>query len=682
MATAEEIRATLDSGDMQGAAALLDAQLAIADDPELRLARGRLAYLFADFDGARRHLEGALETFRARGDPARAALAASWLGRMFFDGLGNQVAGRAWLARARRLAAGLDPCVEQGWVALSTVGCSVASATDLEADAHFALDIARRFGDVDLEAKALADYGLALVSEGRVAEGMESIDEAMAVSTGERVDPIVTSQVVCCLFTACERTGDLARVEAWMEILTDAGMFGIGGSPVTLAHCSGVCGLLLTEVGRWNDAEDVLDRGVEAAQNALYFSRLGAQVALAELRLRQGRLDEAEQLLLGHDHRAEALRSWARLHLARGDFELAAAVAQRGLRLLSGDRVRAVALLAVVVEAELALGNTGAANAAAGELERLAAELGTANVVAEAAYARARVEAADGDVDPAITRLCSALARMGDAELPLTQAKLHMELARLQAGTDRTAAEADARAVASIHARLGAPIAAADAGVLRQLGVAGGAQAAGSGPARLREASLARDGGWWTVGDGTTTSRLRDTKGLRYLAELVAHPHVERHVLDLVDVVEGTPTEAGLQRRQLGDAGELLDAAAKASYRRRIEDLRQEVDAALAVEDDERAAKADAEIDALVAELSRAVGLGGRDRRAASAAERARLNVTRALRTAIARIAEVSPAAAGVLDRRIRTGIFCAYEPAPDDEAVWTVGRATSSPPS
>lgn len=149
------------------------------------------------------------------------------------------------------------------------------------------------------------------------------------------------------------------------------------------------------------------------------------------------------------------------------------------------------------------------------------------------------------------------------------------------------------------------------------------------------------DGGWWTVGDGTTRSRLRDTKGLRYLAELVAHPHVQRHVLELVDVVEGTPTDASLQHRQLGDAGEVLDAAAKASYR-----------------------------------------LGGRDQWAASVAERARLNVTRALRTAIARVADVNPSAAGVLDRRIRTRAFCAYEPAPEDDVVWTVCGATSSQPS
>jgi hypothetical protein len=116
----------------------------------------------------------------------------------------------------------------------------------------------------------------------------------------------------------------------------------------------------------------------------------------------------------------------------------------------------------------------------------------------------------------------------------------------------------------------------------------------------------------------------------------------------------------------------MLDDQAKAAYKRRIVDLREEVDEADAFGDDERAERARAEIDALVAELARAVGLGGHDRVAASAAERARLNVTRALRAAIARIGEAVPDLGRHLDRRVRTGVFCAYEPTPEDSVPWT----------
>ena len=105
MESVDEIRIALASGDLRGAADLLDLYLLNTEDPELRLVRGQLGYLFADFDVARHHLEAALEAFRARGESARAGFVASWLGRLFTDGIGNQVAGRAWLARARRMGA-------------------------------------------------------------------------------------------------------------------------------------------------------------------------------------------------------------------------------------------------------------------------------------------------------------------------------------------------------------------------------------------------------------------------------------------------------------------------------------------------------------------------------------------------------------------------------------------------
>ena len=75
----------------------------------------------------------------------------------------------------------------------------------------------------------------------------------------------------------------------------------------------------------------------------------------------------------------------------------------------------------------------------------------------------------------------------------------------------------------------------------------------------------------------------------------------------------------------------------------------------------------------LVGQLAQAFGLGGRDRRAASAAERSRLNVTRALRAALARVTEALPHAGQVLDRSVRTGTYCAYEPDENDEVVWIV---------
>jgi hypothetical protein len=188
---------------------------------------------------------------------------------------------------------------------------------------------------------------------------------------------------------------------------------------------------------------------------------------------------------------------------------------------------------------------------------------------------------------------------------------------------------------------------------------------------------LTGDGRWWEAACGATSVRLPDTKGLRYLALLVAGPGVERHVLDLVDHVEGVaPADEGIDRRKLGDAGDAADGRARADYRRRVEALRGEIDEALTAGDDARAEARQGELDAVVRQLAQAFGLGGGSRPMSSAAERARLNVTRAVRSATAKLADALPGAGAALDRRVRTGVYCAYEPRPEDEVRWIVQPA------
>ena len=127
----------------------------------------------------------------------------------------------------------------------------------------------------------------------------------------------------------------------------------------------------------------------------------------------------------------------------------------------------------------------------------------------------------------------------------------------------------------------------------------------------------------------------------------------------------------GPPRSALGDAGEILDAQAKDAYRRRLAEIDDDIDQAHAAGDGERAAQADAERDFLIRELAGAVGLGGRDRRAASASERARAGVTRAIRQAITRIADHHAQLGEHLDHAIRTGTYCAYLPDPRAPVSW-----------
>jgi len=186
-----------------------------------------------------------------------------------------------------------------------------------------------------------------------------------------------------------------------------------------------------------------------------------------------------------------------------------------------------------------------------------------------------------------------------------------------------------------------------------------------------------REGDYWTLIFDGHTVRVRDLKGVHYLARLLADPGREFHVLDLVASESGSagPVDsddaARLPRSALGDAGEMLDTQAKNAYHRRLAEIDEDIEQANASGDGERAAQADAERDFLIRELSRAVGLGGRDRRAASASERARAGVTRAIRQAITRIADRHPQLGEHLSRTIRTGTYCAYMPDPRTPAGW-----------
>jgi hypothetical protein len=412
----------------------------------------------------------------------------------------------------------------------------------------------------------------------------------------------------------------------------------------------------------------MLTRSIEDFESGMHIPSWHPAIALAELRIRQGRLADAEMLLLGKDGHLQALLPAAHLHLARGDLDLARATATRGLRAIGDDRLRAGDLLAVLVDIELAAGDLAAATAACDDLVARVEGLDVSGLQARVAAVRARVLAASGDIAGAIGAMEGALDRLPPAGAPLLRATLLMELVRLHdhAGNRAAATVEAGRAMAALE---GLDV------VLRPEDVALLDRTVRPASARSpRRATLTCEDRCWVVSFGDVRCRLPETKGLRYIAELVANPGVERHALDLVDRVEGVGAgDLAVDRRSLGDAGELVDAKARTAYRHRIEALRAEIEDAFDAGAEDRAEKLQAELDQLVSHLARAFGLGGRSRRASSTVERARLNVTRAIRAATARVTEALPDAGPLLDRRLRTGIYCAYEPEDADEVRWSV---------
>src|SRR5258708_6124773 len=206
-----------------------------------------------------------------------------------------------------------------------------------------------------------------------------------------------------------------------------------------------------------------------------------------------------------------------------------------------------------------------------------------------------------------------------------------------------------------------------------------------------------KEGEYWIVGYRGKSFRFKDTKGLGYLAHLLRHPAVEFHVLDLAGGIgsqrdddetslsrgEGDLGKAGINVAGLGDAGEMLDDQAKATYRRRLSELREELEEAKTAGNVKRAERTEQEIDSLTKELSRAVGLGGRDRKAASASERARQSISKTIKTVLERIAQSDAALGDILSRSTKTGTFCCYQPDPDFPIAWEFAATISeSPPA
>ncbi|MHB8691338.1 MAG: ATP-binding protein [Solirubrobacteraceae bacterium] len=296
-----------------------------------------------------------------------------------------------------------------------------------------------------------------------------------------------------------------------------------------------------------------------------------------------------------------------------------------------------------------------------------------------------------GPVDYPLARLATLMARYAEAEAHFEAALAAHE----RIGARGWAAETRSEYAAMLVAR-GEP---GDAEHARRLLQAATAAAAELGwrrvarrcdellagrpvaPATPAEAALRLEGEYWTVCHGGRGFRLRDSKGLRLIALLLARPGVELAAIELVSVLEAQPrTERTAMGEELplvsegsGDAGALLDPEAKAAYRERLRALEQELEEATAFNDLERKIRAQEESDFLTAELSRAIGLGGRDRRAASAAERARVNVRNRITGAIDKIAEQDPALGHHLRATIRTGRLCSYQPGPEPLLTWTV---------
>jgi hypothetical protein len=587
---------------------------------------------------------------------------------------------RGWLARAERLLEGQGETPAHAWFAVVR-----AYERMLSGELDGARPWARRAVEVgskrDPAACALGRVAEArlLILDGDVEQGLAQLDEVGVATVSGDLDPLSTGVVYCELVCALQGLAQYDVAEEWTEAMERWSKTNAIGS------LHGRCRVHRAEILRLRGACDEAERVALGACDDLrpYLRReMGWPLSeLGRIRLRTGDIKGAEEALLAA-HRAgwDPQPGLALVRLAQGDVATAAAsirdALDRPVRVPSKERppdtdLQRAPLLEAQVEIALAAGNIARARSAAEELKLVAARFHSKALVASATLAAGRVRLAEDDA-AAGERLCSEAARLwNEVGAPYEAAVARMGLAEaLRAGGRQDQADLELEAARAVLDRIEAAQTAHPAARVE------GRNAPDEEPAADLN-MFRREGDYWSVVFEGRTVRVRDLKGMRYLARLLADPGREFHVLDLVaaetgvvgQVESGQP--AGLSHTALGDAGEMLDVRAKNAYRRRLAEIEDDIEQARAIGDTERAAQADAERDFLVRELSRAVGLGGRDRRAASASERARVGVTRAVRQAIGRIAEHHPQLGEHLNRAIRTGTYCAYLPDPRAPAGW-----------
>ncbi len=296
----------------------------------------------------------------------RAARSIAWIcGNV----LGDWAVRNGWLARARAVLAeaGSDG-PERGWVLIVTAW-SEPDAAVREALLREAMAVGRRFDDPDVEFLARGYLGSLYVMTDRVEEGMALSDEAMsAVCSGELADLSTVDELFCGLFWACEYVTDVPRADQWIR----AAAARMGQSNVVAAFCRAHYGGILTAAGRWTEAERELVQAVRHFDDGMPPRRAAAVIRLADLRVRQGRLEEAAELLKGLDQHPDAVRALAALHLARGEPVLARDLLERATA-TGDDEVPTVGesttigpLLALLVDVCLDQGDLDAAERSRG----------------------------------------------------------------------------------------------------------------------------------------------------------------------------------------------------------------------------------------------------------------------------------------------------------------------------
>jgi tetratricopeptide (TPR) repeat protein len=631
------------------------------------------------------HLDVTIETWErayaeltAAGDSLAAAGAAVRVAMHLLFDTSLMAPVRGWLARAEQLLDDDGETPVHAWFAVVRSYERMLSGDPQGARpwARRAIEVGSRWDAAAAAIGRVAEARLVIL-DGEVDRGLALLDEAGIAAISGDLDPLSTGVVYCELVCALQGLAQYDLAEQWTEAMerwADAHAIG---------SLRGRCRVHRAEImrlrGRCHEAELEALRACDELRPYLH-RELGWPLSeLGRIRLHLGDVAGAEQAFLAaHQAGWDPQPGLAKVLLSQGALAAAAASITEALdnpswapfkELPPSTDLRRAPLLDAKIEIGVAAGDLTGAHAACEELENVATRFQSKVLAACAAQGRARLQLADGQASDA-QRLFAQAARLWNevgAPYETAVARLGLADAYRAVGADHRS-ELERLAASAVLDRIAA-------------GADPGAEAPSPAAAAVADDrttahnTFRREGDYWSVTFQGHTTQVRDRKGMRHLARLLASPGREFHVLDLVAAEAGNPVpgeeDAAAAHLAFGDAGALLDATAKQAYRRRLAEIDDDIDNARSAGDNVREAQADAEREFLIAELSRAVGLGGRDRRAGSASERARAGVTRAVRQAIARINQYHPDLGQHLERAIRTGTYCSYLPDTRGPSHW-----------
>jgi eukaryotic-like serine/threonine-protein kinase len=623
------------------------------------------------------------------GTPVRLGLG----GLMLTGRFGEETTGTRWLEQALAALPEEDSSLRAQVLARLATELYLSDQRERQAAlSEQAVAMAQRLGDPEALLVALHGRHWATMSPDRIDLRLANAAEMLevAVTVGDEETAFLARHARLHDFL---ELCDVGRVDAELEAM--ARTTDRIRQPFYQWHMTSMRAMRVMLDGRLDEAERLARRTLEipGLRRGEYVTYMFEHVLMVAIRWQQGRLGELRETVIEHGERYPSVARWRNALVAAelADERTARAEVERHARSGFAELPRNglwILHLCTLAEACVLIRD----RQRAARLYQLLAPFAERNAVALSTMQFGPVALRLGMLAAMLERWREAerhfevaMERCGWLGARAVTARVLYERSRMLLA--RGAGEDQARAVEllaqaqAICRELDLPeisrrVAALAASVTRPGHTEGAQPAAG--------AVFRREGDYWTLAYRDELARLRDTKGLSYLACLLRHPGRELHVLELVRAVEGSPAEPaqGLRRADADVAGlgwshleasdPLLDAQAKETYRRRLRELQEDLEEARSWNDSERAARAEQEMDALTAELTRAAGLGGRGRALPSSAERARVSVTKATRTAIRTVGRHCPALGDHLAASVRTGRFCSYAPPGEAPPAWS----------